>query len=109
MKILSLLTFTLAALLALTVRPCACSGDEPAIGSSTVSVHTVQHGTMPFHTLGRGMTARIGPNARARVMILLSFARNLKIGHPASVKIVGVSGALTGKVARIGELGAPMQ
>jgi len=110
MKILSLLTFALAALLAITVRSmCACSGDEPAIGYSTVSVHTVQHGTMPFHTLGRGTTAHIGPNARARVMILLSFARNLKIGNPATIKIVGVCGALTGKVARIGELGTEQQ
>jgi multidrug efflux pump subunit AcrA (membrane-fusion protein) len=64
---------------------------------------------MPFHTVGRGMTARIGPNARARVLILLHFARNLKIGNPASVKIVGVCGALTGKVATIGELGTEEQ
>ncbi|MBZ5489991.1 MAG: efflux RND transporter periplasmic adaptor subunit [Acidobacteriia bacterium] len=109
MKILSLLTFALA-LPALTARPiCTYSGDEPAISSSTVSVHTVQRGTMPFHTLGRGMMARIGPNARARVQILLPFARNLKIGHPASIKIVGVCGALTGKVAMIGELGTEEQ
>lgn len=104
MKILSLLAFALLTLF----RP-MCAGDEPAIDHSTVSVHTVQHGTMPFHTLGRGMTARIGPNARARVLILLPFARNLKIGQPASVKIVGVCGALTGKVARIGELGTEEQ
>jgi hypothetical protein len=59
---------------------------------------------MLFHTLGRGMTTRVGPSARARILILLSFARNLKIGNPASVRIVGVGGALAGKVAAIGEL-----
>lgn len=105
MKILSLLTFPLLALFVFISRP-MCSCAEPTIDSSTVSVHTVHYGTMPFRTLGRGMMARIGPNARARVLILASFARNLKIGQPASVKIVGVGGALTGKVARIGELGA---
>jgi len=110
MKILSLLTFALVALSALSVTPmCSCAGDDPVMDSSTVSVHTVRYGTMPFHTLGRGMTAHIGPNARARVMILLSFARNLKIGNPATIKIVGVCGALTGKVARIGELGTEQQ
>lgn len=108
MKILSLLTFPLLALLVFISRPmCSCS--EPTIEAFTVSVHTVQHGTVPFHTLGRGMMARIGPSARARVLILASFARNLKIGQPASVRIVGVGGALTGKVARIGELGAQEQ
>lgn len=106
MKILSLLTVVLLALFAFISRPmCSCASDEAAIDSSTVSVHTVHYGTMPFHTLGRGMMARTGPNARARVQILAAFARNLKIGQPASVKIVGVAGALTGKVARIGELG----
>lgn len=107
MKTLSLLTFVLLAFFALAVRPmCSCGGDDPVMEAFTVSVHTVQHGIMPFHTLGRGMMARIGPNARARVMILASFARNLKIGQPASVKIVGVCGSLTGKVAGLGELGA---
>lgn len=107
MKTLSLLAFALLILFVLMARPmCSCASDEPAISSSTVSVHTVHYGTMPFHTLGRGMMARIGPNARARVMILASFARNLKIGQPASVKIVGVCGSLTGKVAGLGELGA---
>src|SRR5579864_2224208 len=106
-KILSLLTFPLLALLALSVTPmCSCASDDPVMDSSTVSVHTVQHGVMPFHTLGRGMMARIGPNARARVLILASFARNLKLGQPASVKIVGVCGALAGKVAGLGEVGA---
>lgn len=111
MKTLSLLAFALLLILSvLMVRPiCACAGDEPSIDPSTVSVHTVQHGAMPFHTLGRGMMARIGPNARARVMILLSFARNLKIGNPASVRIVGVGGALAGQVTSIGELGAGEQ
>ena len=110
MKTLPLLAFVLLISSVFMVRPmCSCAVDEPAIDHSTVSVHTVQHGTMPFHTLGRGMTARIGPNARARVQVLLSFARNLKIGHPASVKIVGVCGALTGKVAKIGELGTEEQ
>jgi len=110
MKILSLLMFPLLAPFALSVTPmCSCASDDPVMDSSTVSVHTVQHGVMPFHTLGRGRMARIGPNARARVMILLSFARNLKIGHPASVKIVGVCGALTGKVDTIGELGTEEQ
>ena len=107
MKILSLLTFPLLALFALSVTPmCSCASDDPVMDSSTVSVHTVQHGVMPFHTLGRGMMARIGPNARARVLILASFARNLKLGQPASVKIVGVCGALGGKVAGLGEVGA---
>lgn len=107
MKILSLLTFALLVLFAFMARPmCSCASDEPAISSSTVSVHTVRYGTMPFHTLGRGMMARIGPNARAKVMILASFARNLKIGQPASIKIVGVCGALAGKVAGLGDLGA---
>ena len=106
MKTLSLLAFALLILPVSMVRPmCSCAADEPAIDHSTVSVHTVHYGTMPFHTLGRGAMARIGPNARARVLILASFARNLKLGQPASVKIVGVCGALTGKVARIGELG----
>lgn len=110
MKILSLLTFPLLALLVFISRPmCSCAGDDPVMESSTVSVHTVQHGIMPFHTLGRGMMARIGPNARARVMILASFARNLKLGQPASVKIVGICGALTGKAAKIGELGTEEQ
>jgi len=104
MKILSLFTFPLLALFLFISRP-MCSCAEPTIDSSTVSVHTVHYGTMPFHTLGRGAMARIGPNARARVMIPPSFARNLKLGQPASVKIVGVCGALTGKVARIGEFG----
>src|SRR5215831_14209199 len=106
MKVLSLLTVVLLALFAFISRPmCSCASDEAAIDSSTVSVHTVHYGTMPFHTLGRGMMARIGPNARARVQILAAFARNLKLGQPASVRIVGVGGALTGKVARIGGLG----
>jgi hypothetical protein len=109
MKTLSLLTVAVLALFAFIARPMCSCADEPSIDSSTVSVHTVQYGTMPFHTLGRGMTARIGPNARARVLILLPFARNLKIGNPASVKIVGVCGALTGKVATIGELGTGEQ
>ena len=52
MKILSLFTFPLLALLLFISRP-MCSGAEPAIDSSTVSVHTVHYGTMPFHTLGR--------------------------------------------------------
>lgn len=107
MKTLSLLACALLILFVfmLMITPmCACAGDEPAISSSTVSVHTVHYGTMPFHTLGRGMMARIGPNARARILILASFARNLKIGNPAFVRIVGVGGALTSKVARIGEL-----
>lgn len=106
---LSLLTFVVLLILSLLmVRPmCSCS--EPTIDASTVSFHTVQHGVMPFHTLGRGMMARIGPNARARVMILLAFARNLKTGQPASLKIVGVRAALTGKVATIGELGSGEQ
>ena len=105
MKILSLLTFVLLALFTFISRH-MCSGDEPAIDSSTVSVHTVHHGTMPFHTLGRGMMTRIGPDARARIMVLASFARNLKLGQPTSVKIVGVCEALAGKVAELGELGA---
>lgn len=110
MKILSLLAFAVLALVVFIARPmCSCAGDDPVMDSSTVSVHTVQYGTMPFHTLGRGMMARIDPNARARVMILLPFARNLKIGHQASLKVVGIGGALTGKVARIGELGTEEQ
>src|SRR5215831_15322184 len=104
MKVLSLLTVVLLALFAFISRPmCSCAGDEAAIDASTVSVHTVHYGTMPFHTLGRGMMARIGPNARARVMVLAAFARKLKLGQSASIKIVGVGGVLTGKVVKIGE------
>lgn len=75
----------------------------PSIDPITISIHTVQFGTMPFHTRGRGVIARIGPNARATAPILVGFARNLNIGNPVAVKIAGVGGALSGKVARIGE------
>ena len=75
----------------------------PSIDPITISVHTVQFGTMPFHTRGRGVIARIGPNARATAPILGDFARNLNIGNSVAVKIAGVGGALSGKVTRIGE------
>lgn len=61
---------------------------------------------MPFHTKGRGMIVHIGPDSRARVQVLPSFARHLKIGHTASVKIVGIGGALPAQVTRIGEPGS---
>jgi hypothetical protein len=106
MRLLSILPLTLWALFSGISVPASPyhTGDDPVLDYTTVSVHTVQQGTMPFHTKGRGMIAFVGPNARARVQILLFFARNLKIAHPASVKIVGVCGALTGKVTKIGEL-----
>lgn len=75
----------------------------PSIDPTTISVHTVQFGTMPFHTRGRGVIARIGPNACTTAPILVDFAHNLNIGNPVAVKIAGVGGALSGKVARIGK------
>src|SRR5262245_57107531 len=105
MKVVYLLLFILLALLGLDFSQpmCAC-GDEPAIDLNTVSIHTVQYGTMPFHTKGRGMVTRTGPDSRATVQILPAFARNLKIGHAAAIRVVGVGGALTGKVTKIGTL-----
>lgn len=101
MKILPRLI--LACLIAASESACDLSVDFPNVEYSTVSVHTVQYGTMPFHTKGRGMIVHIGPDSRARVQVLLSFARHLKIGHPASVKIVGIGGALPAQVIKIGE------
>lgn len=85
---------------------CSCGADDPVLDSRTVSVHTVQYGTMPMHTKGRGAMARIGPRAEARIMVLLSFARNVKIGDPAGIRIVGIGGTLAGKVTNIGDLKA---
>ena len=105
MKIVYLLLFILLALVGLGFfwPLCACI-HEPSIDLNMVLVHTVQYGTMPFHTKGRGMVSRTGPDSRATVQVLTAFAQSLKLGHPASVMVVGVGGALTGKVTKIGAL-----
>ena len=69
------LLFTLLAWLGVTfVQPmCACGddwADYPAIDLNTVSIHTVQYGTMPFHTRGHGMVSRIGPKSRKNTLFM---------------------------------------
>jgi len=80
--------------------------DDPVLDPTTVSVHTVRYGTMRFHTKGRGAIVHIGPESRARVQVLLSFARHLKPGDPATVKVVGIGGQLAAEVTKIGDAGS---
>lgn len=83
-----------------------CRGtDDPVLDYTTVSVHTVRYGTMPFHAKGRGAIVHVGPDSRARVQVLLSFAPHLKLGDAATVKVVGIGGQLPAQVTKIGDAG----
>lgn len=109
MKILFCVLLGLGLLVAVfLVQPiCACLNPAiPTVDLNTVSVHTVQYGTMLFHTRGWGAVSRVGPDPRATVQVLRPWVRFLKAGQPASVKIAGVGGSLTAKVVQIGEIGA---
>lgn len=106
MRIPHRLWFVVSIPFLLVLASSCLSVDEPTLDPTTVSVHTVLYGTMPFHTKGRGQIARIGPNSKARVQVLLSFAQHLKLGYAASVKIVGIGGALPARVTGIGEIGS---
>lgn len=79
--------------------------NDPVLDYTTVSVHTVRYGTMPFHTKGRGAIVHFGPDSRARVQVLVSFAQHLKLGDAATVKVVGLAGQLAAEVTKIGDAG----
>jgi hypothetical protein len=103
MRILVCLSVTLVvALVVVFSKPCACY--EPVVDSESVSIHTVHYGAMPFHAEGRGMIVHGGPDSQVRAQVLLSFARHLKLGQPASVKIAGIAGTLPAQVTKIGKL-----
>jgi hypothetical protein len=109
MKVLFWVLLGLGLLVAVfLVQPiCACLNPAiPTVDLNTVSVHTVQYGTMLFHTRGWGAVSRVGPDPRATVQVLRPWVRFLKAGQPASVKIAGVGGSLAAKVVQIGKAGA---
>lgn len=88
----------------LSVPACPCM--TPTVELDTVSIGTVQYGTMPVHARGSGAVSRIGVDSRVAVQVLRPFVRFLKAGQPAFVKISGSAGTLTAKVIRIGQVDA---
>jgi len=104
MRILSRLLLTHLALFMVMLTTSCLSKDYPILESATVSIQPVHYGTMPFHTKGRGIIVHIGRDSRARVQVLVAFARHLKIGQPASVEVVGIGGSLPAQVTKIGEI-----
>ena len=88
-----------------TLPGCTCVA-PPVLDLNTLSIGTVQYGTMPIHTRGWGSVSRVGPDSRATVQVLRPFLRFLKAGQRASVKIAGIAGAFTAKVRPIGQVDA---
>ena len=88
-----------------TLPACTCAA-PPILDLDTVSIGTVQFGTMPVHIRGWGVVSRVGPDSRAAVQMLRPLVRFLKAGQPASVRIAGIGGAFTARIWQIGQVGA---
>jgi len=102
MKILVCVLLGLSLVIFLVWPLCSCAnGVAPILDLDTVSIHTVQYGTMPLHTRGQGRISRVGPDSRATVQVMRSFLQHLKIGQLASVRIAGISDSLSARVVKI--------
>lgn len=75
----------------------------PSIDSASIALRTVQYGTMPLQTRGRGFISRVGADSRATIQVMQGLAGHLKTGQLGSIVITGIDGSLPARVMRIGK------
>jgi len=83
-----------------TTRDCF---PAPSIDSASISVRTVQYGTMPLQTRGRVFISRVGTDSRATIHVMQALAGHLKTAQPVSIMLNGINGSLPARVMRIGK------